>query len=100
MNADNNSTARNGPLGWWADPPRSGMRRIIAPWEYRHLRVFAGLRIASGVVLVLLGVITLVVGGSGAQTYGWALVFLAVAAALFSWAYWLLKIARSLSAQT
>jgi hypothetical protein len=100
MNAHDDNTARNGLRGWWADPPRSGMRRIIAPWEYRHLRFFARLRIVFGIVAVGLGVTTLAVGGSGSETFGWTFAFLALAAVLFSYASWLLSIARSESAQT
>lgn len=100
MDAHNGNTARNGLRGWWADPPRSGIRRIIAPWEYRHLRFFARLRITFGFVAVGLAVTTLIAGGSGAATYGWTLVFLAVAAVLFSVGYWQLSIARSESAKT
>ena len=40
MNAPSDSTAANGPGGWWASPPRSGLERLISPWEYRHLRFF------------------------------------------------------------
>jgi low temperature requirement protein LtrA len=29
-------------------PPRSGWRRLIRPWEYRHLHAVANLRFASG----------------------------------------------------
>ena len=98
MSTHNGNTTGKGLRGWWADPPRSGMRRIIAPWEYRHLRFFAGLRIACGFVAVGLGVTTLAVGGSGSKTYGWTFAFLALSAALFSYASWLLSIARSESA--
>jgi hypothetical protein len=80
--------------------PRTGVRRIIVPWEYRHLRFFAGLRITFGIVAVGLAVTTLAVGGSGAATYGWTLAFLALAAVLFAYACWLLSIARSESAKT
>ncbi len=76
MDAQNYNTAPKGLRGWWASPPRSGMRRIISPWEYRHLRGWAGVRIASGIVLAGLG----------------------AAAAQFSFAYWELTIARSESA--
>ena len=29
-------------------PTRSGIRRLITPWEYRHLRVVASVRLAGG----------------------------------------------------
>jgi hypothetical protein len=98
MNAPNDNTAPRGLRGWWAVPPRSGIRRVIAPWEYRHLRGFAGVRIGAGVVLAVLGVITLAFGGNDAKTYGWTMFWLALAAVQFSFAYWLLTIARSTSA--
>ena len=100
MHAPNDNTAPRGLRGWWASPPRSGMQRIIAPWEYRHLRAFARLRIAFGTAVVGLGVVTLAFGGNDAKTYGWTAAFLALAAALFSFAYWELTIARSGSART
>jgi hypothetical protein len=100
MNAPNDSTAPKGLRGWWASPPRSGMRRIIAPWEYRHLRGFARVHIASGIVLAGLGVVTLSFGGNDWKTYGWTMLFLAFAAAQLSFAEWELTIVRSESAPT
>ncbi len=98
MNAPNDNTAPKGLRGWWASPPRSGMRRILAPWEYRHLRFWARVRIGAGVVLVGLGAVTLVGGSFTTEAVVWAMVFLAVATAQFAVAYWLLTIARSASA--
>jgi hypothetical protein len=95
MHVPNDNTAAKGLRGWWASPPRSGMRRIISPWEYRHLGAWAGVRIAGGIVLTGLGAVTLSFGGNDGKTYGWAMVFLALAAAQFSFAYWELTIARS-----
>jgi hypothetical protein len=100
MHAPNDNTAPKGLRGWWVSPPRSGMRRIISPWEYRHLRAWAGVHIASGIALVGLGAVTLSFGGNDWKTYGWTMVFLALAAAQFSFAYWELTIARSESART
>lgn len=100
MHAQNDNTAPEGLRGWWTSPPRSGMRRIISPWEYRHLRAWAGMRIASGVVLVGLGVVTLSFGGNDRKTYGWTTVFLASAAAHLAFASWELSIARSTSARS
>jgi hypothetical protein len=100
MNARSDNTAPKGLRGWWASPARSGMRRIISPWEYRHLRFWAGVRIGAGIVVVGLGVVTLSFGGSDWKTYGWTLMFLALAAAQFSFAYWELSIARSAAAGT
>jgi hypothetical protein len=101
MNAFNDNTARKGLHGRWASPPRSGRQRIIAPWEYRHLRFFAGARIGAGIVLVGLGAVTLVGGSFTTEAVGWAMLFLAAAAAgSFAWAAWDLAIARSASART
>jgi hypothetical protein len=52
-------------------------------------------RIISGVVLTGLGVTTLAFGGNDAKTYGWAAMFLAVAAANLAFARWELTIADS-----
>jgi hypothetical protein len=100
MNAQNDNTAPRGPREWWASPPRSGMRRIIWPFEYRHLRAFGRVRTAAGIVLVGLGIVTLVGGSFAAVAVGWGLVFLAAAAANFAWAAWLMAIARSVPART
>jgi len=67
--------------------------------EDRHLRGWAGVRTASGIVLTGLGIITLAFGGNDWKTYGWTLLWLALAAAQVSFASWLLAIARSESAQ-
>jgi hypothetical protein len=100
MNAPNDSTAPKGLRGWWASPPRSGMRRIIIPWEYRHPRFWARVRIGAGIVLAGLGVVILVGGSFTAAAAGFGLLFLAAAAASFAWAGWLLAIARSAPAGT
>jgi hypothetical protein len=94
MNASNVNAAPGGLRGWWASPPRSGMRRLIAPWEYRQLRFWAAVRSGAGIALVALGLITLAVGGNDGMTDGWTIAFLAAAAAQFLWAYWELTIAR------
>ena len=77
--------------------PRSGMRRIIWPCEYRHLRAFARVRIAAAIALVGLGAVTLGPSNGGV---GWAMVFLVLAALKFAVAAWYLAIARSGSART
>jgi hypothetical protein len=95
MNASNDNTAPQGLRGWWASPARSGMQRIISPWEYRHLRFSAGGRIGAGTILVGLGVVTFSFGGNDWKTYGWTMAFLATAAANVAFANWELAIARS-----
>jgi hypothetical protein len=100
MHAANDDTAPTGLRGWWTSPPRSGLRLIISPWEYRHLRPFAGVRIAGGVTLACLALITLAVGGGEVKTYAWTLVFLIPGMANLAFAFWELRIARSLAAGT
>jgi hypothetical protein len=100
MHAPDDGTAPEGLHGWSASPPRSGMRRIIAPWEYRHLRAWAGVHIAIGIVLAGLGAVTLSFGGNDWKTYGWTTVFLALTAAQFSFGCWELTIACSEPART
>jgi hypothetical protein len=87
--------ANKGFRGWWASPPRTGMRLLIAPWEYRHLRAWARVRILSGFAAAGLCVVTLSVGGTEWKTYGWAMAFLAIGVASWAFAYWELSIARS-----
>jgi hypothetical protein len=96
MRAPHDKSAPKGLRGWWTSPPRSGLRLIIAPWEYRHLRAFARVRIASGVVLGGLGLVTLAFGGNDWKTYGWTMAFLAAAAAHVAFASWELSIVRSI----
>ena len=67
------------------------MRRLINPWEYRHLRVYGVTRIAGGSVAAAAGVICLSYG-----VYGWAAFFLVVAALNLAGGSWYLRIARSL----
>jgi hypothetical protein len=95
MAASTNSNAPKGLRGWWGSPPRSGMRLVISPWEYRHLRAWARVRTAAGLVLAVLGIVTLSLGGNDWTTYGWAMAFLAAAAADLAFAYWETRIARS-----
>jgi hypothetical protein len=99
MHAPKN-TSPKGLRGWWTSPPRSGLQLIIAPWEYRHLRAFARVRIASGIVLASLGLVTLSFGGNDSKTYAWTMAFLAGAAAHWAYAYWELNIARSAAVRT
>jgi hypothetical protein len=75
MNAPNDNTAPKGLRGWWLTPPRTGFRRFIFPYEYRHLRFFGVGRIAGGIVAATAGVICLSYG-----VYAWAAFFLVIAA--------------------
>ena len=95
MNAANDNTAANGLRGWWRSPPRTGMHRLIVPYEYRHLRVFGVGRIAGGSAAAAAGVICLSYG-----VYGWAAFFLVLGALNLAGGYWYLTVGRSASART
>jgi hypothetical protein len=102
MNAHSDYTAPRSTTTWWhwGTPPRSGMRRLIAPWEYRHLRAFARVRIAAGIVLAGLGAVTLFGGSFSTKAVGFAALFLVAAAGSFSIAAWELAIVRSAPPRT
>jgi hypothetical protein len=90
MSATNDNTAPKGLRGWWLSPPRSGMQRLIFPWEYRHVRVFGIVRIVGCLVAVTAGLICLAYAA-----YGWAAFFLVVGTLNLAAGYWELTIARS-----
>ena len=92
MNARNENTAAKHLRDWWRSPPRSGMQRLIAPPEYRHLRAFGVTRIAGGIVAAAAGIVCL-----SYEAYGWAAFFLVIAALNLAGGYWELTIARSSS---
>jgi hypothetical protein len=50
MRAPSDNTAAKGLRGWWLTPPRHGIRRLINPWAYGHLRAFGVTHIAGGSV--------------------------------------------------
>ena len=93
MNAPSGSNGPGGLGGWWRSPPRSGLRRLINPWEYRHLRFSGGIRIVGGLVTAVAGVICL-----SYSAYGWAAFFLVLAALNLAGGYWYLSLARSAAA--
>ena len=95
MNAPNDNTAAKGLRGWWRSPPRTGMQRLIVPYEYRHLRVFGVGRIAGGSVAAAAGLICLSYG-----VYAWAAFFLVIAALNLAGGSWYLTIDRSAPART
>jgi hypothetical protein len=94
MNASNDNTAARGLRGWWASPPRTGLRRLIVPYEYRHLRFFGVTRIAGGSIAAAAGVICL-----GYGVYGWAAFFLVLGALNIGGGSWYLNVDRSASAR-
>ena len=81
---------REGFRAWSATPPRSGMQRMINPWEYRHLRAFGVTHIAGGLLATTAGVVCLLYAA-----YGWAAFFLVVGALNFATGSWYLTIGRS-----
>jgi hypothetical protein len=95
MNAQDDNTAARGLRGWWLTPPRQGMQRLIAPYEYRHLRLFGFGRIAGGSVATAAGIICLAY-----DAYAWAAFFLAVGALNLAGGCWYVSINRSASART
>jgi hypothetical protein len=95
MNAPNDGATAKGLRGWWQSPPRSGLHRLINPWEYRHLRVFGLMRVGGGSVAAAAGLICLWYGASA-----WAAFFLVIAALNIAGGSWYLAIARSPSARS
>lgn len=95
MNAPSDNTGPKGLRRWWFSPPRSGMRRLINPWEYRHLRLFGVMRIGGGSVAAAAAVACLSYG-----VYGWAAFFLVTAVLNIVGGSWYLSIARSTSASS
>jgi hypothetical protein len=69
-----------------AAPSRSGLARLISPWEYRHLRVFANVRFTAGGFQLGVGLVLLSLGrkagsaGERRTCYRWAAWFLGMAA--------------------
>ena len=90
MKVRNWKTAGKRLREWWLSPPRSGMQRLVAPPEYRHLRAVGVTRLAGGIVAAAAGIVCLSYGA-----YGWAAFFLVVGALDLPVGYWELTIARS-----
>lgn len=80
MHAPDDSTA----------PARSGMARLIRPWECRHLDAAANVRFAGGGFTLGVGLVLLSLGnkaGTGRERrkcYGWSASFLVMAALQFT----------------
>lgn len=92
MNPHADPSAARRLRAWWLSPPRPGMQRLIAPWEYRHARVFGIGRLAGGSVTAAAGAICLSYG-----VYTWAAFFLVVGALNLAGGCWELSIARAAS---
>jgi hypothetical protein len=95
MNVPNDTATAHGLRGWWASPPRTGMRRLINPIAYRHARLFGSMHIIGGAAAGVAGVICL-----SYSVYGWAAFFLTLSALNLSGGYWYITIARDLSPRT
>jgi hypothetical protein len=93
MNGPNDNTAPRGPRGWWFNPPRPGLQRLINPLAYRHLRGFGVTHIAGGSIAAGAGLICLAYG-----VYGWAAFFGVIAGLNLAGGYWYLTIDRSRTA--
>jgi hypothetical protein len=71
-------------------PSRSVMRRLIRPWEYRHLQAVANLRFAGGGFQLGVGLVLLSLGRQAGtdrerrKCYGWAAWFLGMSALQFT----------------
>ena len=98
MSASHDNIAWKGLRRWWANPPRSGFRRWIAPFEYRHLRGWATVRIVTGLVLAPLGVYVIAATHNAWAIFGAYLLAAGLANIVF--AFWELSIADSATAQT
>jgi hypothetical protein len=94
MNAPTNNAALKGLRGWWATPPRSGLQRLIFPWEYRHARPFGIVRLVGGSVALTASLICLAYAA-----YGWAAFFLVLGTLNLGGGYWYITIARSARAR-
>lgn len=72
---------------------RAPVRRVIPPWELRHLRAWGYARRGAGLVLTTCSLLTLSFCGHDAKTYGWAAAFVALAGLNFAGGFWELMIA-------
>jgi hypothetical protein len=95
MNAPNDNAAPEGLRGWWLTPPRPGMQLLINPIAYRHLRFFGATHMAGGSLGAAAGLVCLSYG-----VYGWAALFLVLAALNLAGGYWYTTIARSAPSRT
>jgi len=74
-------------------PSRSGWRRLITPWEYRHLHAVANVRFAAGGFQLGIGLVLLSLGRKAGtdqerrKCYRWSAWFLVSAAASFLGGY-------------
>ena len=95
MSAPHDHTSRRSLREWWAAPPRSGLQRMINPWEYRHLRAFGLVRMVGGGIAATAAAICLAYG-----VFGWAAFFGAIAGLNFAGGIWYIGVANSQPAHT
>jgi hypothetical protein len=69
------------------------LRWLLLALGVPNLRAWAGVRMAGGLVLVGLGVVTLSFGGNDRKTYGWTMAFLVAAAAESAGRMWIVLLA-------
>jgi hypothetical protein len=106
VNTPNGNTAVKGLRGRWLSPPRSGLHRLISPWEYRHLGVSGATRAAAGGFSLGVGLVLLSLGRNAEtdqerrKMYRLSAWFLVPAAGNLAGGYWYVKIASSASART
>jgi hypothetical protein len=86
-------------------PSRSGLQRLITPWEYRHPLASIATRFGGGGFQLGIGLVLLSLGrkaGTDAERrkcYRWAAWFLALAAGNLLGGFLHLRVARSASPQ-
>jgi hypothetical protein len=106
VNAPNFGSAPKGLREWWLSPPRTGMQRLISPWEYRHLNATANMRFAGGGFQLGIGLVLLSLGRQAEtdeerrKMYRLSAWFLLPAVANFLGGYWYSTIARSAPPRT
>jgi hypothetical protein len=85
----------------YAIPSRSVMRRLIRPWEYRHLHAVANVRFAAGGFQLGVGLVLLSLGRQAGtdrerrKCYRWATWFVGMSALQFTGGIMDLVAARS-----
>ncbi len=79
---------------WWLSPPRSGAARLIAPYEYRHLRSFSAAHIIGGAAAAAAGLICFCY-----SAYGWAAFFLGIGVLHLAGGIWFLNVAHKTRAR-
>jgi len=104
MNASDDNAAAHGLRERWLSPPRSGLHRLISPWEYRHLRASGVTRAAAGGFQLGIGLVLISLGRSAGtdrerrKMYRLSAWFLVPAAGNLAAGYWYSTITSPASA--